>query len=135
MAEWNLAHGYSSGCWWYWWYSPPIFPPRKPAFSSLNRIRLKSLAEGGDKKAALALSLEENYDKLLSTILIGNNIVNIASASIATVVFVAFLGDLGVTVSTVVMTVVVLIFGEISPKAWRSRTPRPSPCFPRRYCG
>lgn len=72
---------------------------------------------GGDKKAALALSLEENYDKLLSTILIGNNIVNIASASIATVVFDAFLGDLGVTVSTVVMTVVVLIFGEISPKS------------------
>ena len=87
------------------------FSATETAFSSLNRIRLKSLAEGGDKKAALALSLEENYDKLLSTILIGNNIVNIASASIATVVFVAFLGDLGVTVSTVVMTVVVLIFG------------------------
>ena len=93
------------------------FSATETAFSSLNRIRLKSLAEGGDKKAALALSLEENYDKLLSTILIGNNIVNIASASIATVVFVAFLGDLGVTVSTVVMTVVVLIFGEISPKS------------------
>ena len=67
--------------------------------------------------AALALKLEANYDKLLSTILIGNNIVNIASASISTVVFVGFLGDMGVPVSTVVMTVVVLIFGEISPKS------------------
>lgn len=93
------------------------FSATETAFTSLNRIRLKSRADNGDQRAARALALAEDYDKLLSTILIGNNIVNIASASIATVVFVAFLGDLGVTVSTVVMTVVVLIFGEISPKS------------------
>ena len=93
------------------------FSGTETAFSSLNRIRMKNLADNGNKKAALALKLEANYDKLLSTILIGNNIVNIASASISTVVFVGFLGDMGVPISTVVMTVVVLIFGEISPKS------------------
>ena len=93
------------------------FSAAETAFSSLNRIRLKNLADGGNRKAALALSLEENYDKLLSTILIGNNIVNITSASLSTVVFVSFFADAGVTLSTVVMTVVVLIFGEISPKS------------------
>ena len=75
------------------------------------------MAAAGSKRAALVLRMAEDYDRLLSTILIGNNIVNIASASIATVVFVRFLGDKGVTISTVVMTVVVLIFGEISPKS------------------
>ena len=93
------------------------FSATETAFSSLNRIRVKNMADSGNKRAALVLSLSDNYDKLLSTILIGNNIVNITSASISTVVFVAFLADAGVTVSTVVMTVVVLIFGEISPKS------------------
>lgn len=94
-----------------------FFSATETAFSSLNRIRIKNMADNGNKKAALALKLEGDYDKLLSTILIGNNIVNIASASISTVVFVGFLGDIGVPVSTVAMTVVVLIFGEISPKS------------------
>lgn len=93
------------------------FSSSETAYSSMNRIRIKNLANSGDKRAKTALKLSENYDALLSTILIGNNIVNIMSASIATVVFVRFLGDGGVTVSTVVMTVVVLIFGEISPKS------------------
>ena len=93
------------------------FSATETAFSSANVTRLKMLAEKGNSRAALACRLLERYDKLLSTILIGNNIVNIASASIATVVFVRFLGDKGVTISTVVMTVVVLIFGEISPKS------------------
>ena len=92
------------------------FSATETAFSSLNRVRMKSKADGGNQRAALALELEEDYDRLLSTILIGNNIVNIAAASIATVVFVHFFMDAGVTLSTVVMTVVVLIFGEISPK-------------------
>lgn len=101
------------------------FSATETAFSSLNKIRLKSLANNGNKRAAHALSLLENYDKLLSTILIGNNIVNIASASIATVLFVEQfrLGNSGVTVSTVVMTVVVLIFGEISPKSLAKESP------------
>ena len=94
------------------------FSATETAFSSLNRIRLKNMASGGNRRAQTALSLSENYDELLSTILVGNNIVNIASASIATTLFVAALGDgAGPTVSTVVMTVVVLIFGEVSPKS------------------
>lgn len=87
------------------------------AFSSANTTRLRTLAEKGSGNAALALKLLEQYDRLLSTILIGNNIVNIATASIGTVLFVRHYGDAGVTISTVVVTVVVLIFGEISPKS------------------
>lgn len=93
-----------------------FFSASEIAFTTLNRIRLKTEAEAGDSRAALVLSIAENYDKMLSTILIGNNIVNIASASLATIVFTHVLGDAGVSVSTAVMTVIVLIFGEISPK-------------------
>jgi len=87
------------------------------AFSFANTTRLRTLAEKGSGNAALALKLLEQYDRLLSTILIGNNIVNIATASIGTVLFVRHYGDAGATISTVVVTVVVLIFGEISPKS------------------
>ena len=87
------------------------------AFSSANTTRLRTLAEKGSGNAALALKLLEQYDRLLSTILIGNNIVNIATASIGTVLFVRHYGVAGATISTVVVTVVVLIFGEISPKS------------------
>mgnify|MGYP004512266483 CR=1 FL=1 len=93
------------------------FSATETAFSSANTTRLKTLAEKGSKNAALALTLLEQYDRLLSTILIGNNIVNIATASIGTVLFVKHYGDVGATISTVVVTVVVLIFGEISPKS------------------
>ncbi len=93
------------------------FSATETAFSTCNKTRLKSMADDGNKKAALALSLAEKYDRLLSTILIGNNIVNISASSIATVLFVHMLGDKGATVSTAVITVVVLIFGEISPKS------------------
>lgn len=96
------------------------FSATETAFSSLNRTRLKALSEKGNKKADLALSLEEKYDKLISTILIGNNIVNIALASIGTVVFVQVMRgdqDAGAALSTAVVTVVVLIFGEITPKS------------------
>ena len=93
------------------------FSATETAFSSVNRTRLKAMAEKGDKKAELALRLAEDYDKLISTILIGNNVVNIALASIGTLFFVDLLGDRGATVSTAVITVVVLIFGEITPKS------------------
>ena len=93
-----------------------FFSSTETAFLSFNKARMKSMAKQGSKKAQLVVDLEEKYDKLLSTILIGNNIVNILASSMATMIFVAFLGNAGVTVSTVVMTVVVLIFGEISPK-------------------
>ena len=93
------------------------FSATETAFSSLNKTRLKMLADNGNKRAALALRLSENYDKLISTILIGNNIVNIMVASIGTLLFVDIYGDIGATVSTAVVTIVVLIFGEITPKS------------------
>ncbi len=92
------------------------FSATETAFSSFNRIRLKNLAENGNRKAALALSLAEKYDRLLSTILVGNNIVNIALTTIATLFFVSLYPTYGATISTVVTTVIVLIFGEITPK-------------------
>ena len=93
------------------------FSATETAFSSANTTRLRTLAEKGSRNAALSLKLLGQYDRLLSTILIGNNIVNIATASIGTVLFVRHYGDAGATISTVVVTVVVLIFGEISPKS------------------
>ena len=93
------------------------FSATETAFSSLNKTRLKVLSEKGNKRAQLAFDLAEEYDKLISTILIGNNIVNIALSSIATLLFVALLGNIGATVSTVVITIVVSIFGEITPKS------------------
>ena len=95
------------------------FSATETAFSSLNKTRLKTLVEKGNKRAELTLALSEKYDKLISTILIGNNIVNILVASVGTVLFVKLLNDneLGATVSTVVVTVVILIFGEITPKS------------------
>ena len=92
------------------------FSATETAFTSLNRIKLKNMADDGDKRARKVLELTEHFDKVLSTILIGNNIVNIANTAIATVFFVALYGSYGPTVATVVMTVTVLIFGEISPK-------------------
>lgn len=94
-----------------------FFSATETAFSSLNNIRIKNLANNGNPKAVLVEKLSLNYDKLLTTILIGNNIVNILASSIATVLFVAYFGNAGVTLSTAVMTVLVLIFGEISPKS------------------
>ncbi len=93
------------------------FSATETAFSSLNKTRLKALAEKGNKRAQLAFDLSEQYDKLISTILIGNNIVNITMATLGTILFVKLLGDIGATVSSVVITVLVLIFGEISPKS------------------
>lgn len=94
-----------------------FFSGSETALTSVNKIRLKSLEENGDKKAAQTLRVAENYERMISTVLIGNNIVNIASASLATVIFTVLLGaDKGAAVSTVVMTIVVLIFGEVLPK-------------------
>lgn len=99
-----------------------FFSASETAFTSLSQVRMKSLAQT-KKSARLVLKMSENYNKLLSTLLIGNNIVNIASASLATIVFTFWCGDLGVTVSTVVMTVLVLIFGEITPKSIAKERP------------
>lgn len=99
------------------------FSATETAFSSLNRVRLKAMADKGNKKAERTLELSEKYDRLLSTLLIGNNIVNIAMASISTAMFVKYYGDVGATISTCVVTVVVLIFGEISPKSLAKDSP------------
>lgn len=100
------------------------FSATETAFSSLSRSRIKILMEHGNRKAALVHKLSENYDKLLSTILVGNNIVNIALSSMATVFFIQYLGNAsGPTISTVVVTIVVLIFGEITPKSLAKETP------------
>ncbi len=93
------------------------FSATETAFSSVNRTRLRAMAEKGNGRAKLTLKLNDNYDRLISTILIGNNIVNIATASIGTVLFVKLYGDIGATISTAVITVLVLIFGEITPKS------------------
>ena len=93
------------------------FSATETAFSCLNKIRMKSRAESGDHRAALAMDLVEDYDRLISTILIGNNIVNITASTVGTVLFTKLYAAYGPTVSTVVLTLVVLIFGEISPKS------------------
>ena len=101
-----------------------FFSASETAFSSLNQIRLKSRAEDGDFSAARVLAMAEQYDKLLSTILIGNNIVNIAAASIGTILFTQMLGaERGATVSTIVLTIIVLIFGEVTPKSLAKEMP------------
>lgn len=94
-----------------------FFSSTETAYSSANKIRLKSYADSGNKKAKKAYKIAENYDKALSTILVGNNIVNIAASSLATILFVSFFGEAtGTIVSTVGLTVIVLIFGEVLPK-------------------
>ena len=100
------------------------FSATETAFTSLNRIRLKSKADAGDRRAALTLKLVDNYDNLLSTILVGNNIVNLSASSLATVLFTEGLRlRNGAVISTVVITLVVLIFGEVSPKSLSKEYP------------
>ena len=108
-----------------------FFSATETAFTSFNKIRMKNSAQDGNKRASLVIKLEEKYEKLLTGILIGNNIVNITLSSIATLYFIAlFEGmelnnatSIGSTVSTAVITVAVLIFGEISPKVIARQNP------------
>ena len=100
------------------------FSATETAFTSLNRIRLKSKADAGNRRAALALRLVDQYDNLLSTILVGNNIVNLSASSLATVFFTEGLRlQNGAVISTAVITIVVLIFGEVSPKSLAKEYP------------
>lgn len=92
------------------------FSATETAFTSMSRIKLKTMAGDGNRKAQKVLDLGEKYDKLLTTILIGNNVVNITMTAIATLLFVELLADKGAAVSTVLITIIVLIFGEITPK-------------------
>ena len=100
-----------------------FFSATETAFTSSSRSKLSVLRDGGSKSAGLVLSLMDKYDKFLSAILIGNNIVNIGASSIGTLLFVRKLGDVGASVSTAVITVVVLIFGEITPKSAAKENP------------
>ena len=93
-----------------------FFSASETAFSSLNKIKIKALANTGNRRAEQTYELTENFSKLLTTILIGNTIVNVVSASLATVFFTNILGGSGVTVSSIVMTLVIMIIGEIIPK-------------------
>ena len=99
------------------------FSATETAYTSFSTVRMRRFAQKR-KSAKLALRLSEDYNKVLTTLLIGNNIVNIAAATIATVLFTNFLGgETGPTVSTVVLTVIVLIFGEITPKTLAKEEP------------
>ena len=95
-----------------------LFSACETAFSSVNKIRLKSAALQGDKAAKRALALAESFDKALTAILIGNNLVNIISASLGTILFTKWFGAGGVGISSLAMTLLVLIFGEILPKSY-----------------
>ena len=94
------------------------FSASETAFSTVNKIRLKGYADSGSKKAKTALDIAENFDRTLSTILVGNNVVNTASAALMTTVATALFGATGAVIATAVTTVLVLIFGEILPKSY-----------------
>lgn len=88
--------------------------------TTVNKIRIQSLAEQGNKRASILLTVVEDSGKLLSTILIGNNIVNISASSLATTITMRFFGNAAVSISTGIITLLVLIFGEITPKTMAS---------------
>lgn len=98
------------------------FSATETAFSSVNTIRLKNLAEKGNKSAKTAVGIIDEYDSALTTILIGNNIVNIGSSSLSTVLCLNLFGDYGAAISTGIITIIILIFGEITPKSVAKET-------------
>lgn len=102
-----------------------FFSASEMAYTSVNKIRLLNMEQNGNKRAGKVLRETENFDKLLSTILVGNNIVNITASSLATLLFTSLIlnASLAATVSTIVLTVVVLIFGEITPKLFAKERP------------
>ena len=104
-----------------------FFSATETAFTSVNRPRLKARANDGNKLAAKVLTVVDNFDRILYTLLIGNNIVNITASTIGTLLFIELIGEeLGATISTIVLTLTVLTFGEILPKTFAKQ-------FPERY--
>ncbi len=97
-----------------------FFSSAETSFTCLNKIRIKSMADEGSKKAALVLSLIDRQDKFLSTILIGNNLVNIGASSLTTTFVIRLFGNTAVGIATGVLTLLVLLFGEITPKTFAS---------------
>ena len=101
-----------------------MFSATETAFTSLNRIKLRKLAEEGDRRAARANRLLDNYEKLLTTILVGNNLVNITASSLSTVLFTRLVGaEVGAVYATVIMLIVILACGEITPKCMAKARP------------
>ncbi|MBR6623981.1 MAG: HlyC/CorC family transporter [Ruminococcus sp.] len=98
-----------------------LFSSTETAYSSVNKLRLKNYASQGNKKAARALKLANKFDDVLTAVLIGNNIVNIATSSVSTVIFINIIGSNGAAVSTVVVTILVLVFCEVLPKSYAKR--------------
>ncbi len=105
-----------------------FFSATETAYTSFSTVRMRRYA-AKRATARLALKMSENFNNVLTTLLIGNNIVNITAASIATVLFTRLVGDFGVTLSTIVLTVAVLIFGEITPKTLAKESPEKFACF------
>ena len=105
-----------------------VFSAAETAYSSLNRIRLRNIAEkdlrgSRRKRATLALDLHEDFNRLLSTILVGNNVVNLSAASICAVLFVYHFGDIGATIATAVLTVFIIVFADVTPKVLAKESP------------
>ena len=98
-----------------------LFSGTETAYSSVNKLRLKNYEAQGNKKAAKALKLANRFDEVLTAVLIGNNIVNIAASSVGTIIFIKLVGKNGPAVSTVVITVLVLVFCEVLPKSYAKR--------------
>ena len=100
-----------------------VFSATETAYSTASKVRLTTMADEGDKKAAKVCKLLDRFEDVLYAVLVGNNIVNITATTLATLLFIAMLGDVGATVSTIVVTVVVLLFGEITPKILAKQHP------------
>ncbi len=98
-----------------------LFSSTETAYSSVNKLRLKNYASQGDKRAVRALKLANKFDNVLTSVLIGNNIVNITLSSVSTVIFISIFGSSGTVISTAVTTVLVLIFGEVLPKSYAKK--------------
>lgn len=98
-----------------------LFSSTETAYSSVNKLRLRNYESQGNKKASRALKLANRFDDVLTAVLIGNNIVNIGTSSVATVIFCDFFGSSGAAISTAVITVLVLIFCEVLPKSYAKR--------------
>ncbi|KEI02351.1 HlyC/CorC family transporter [Clostridium botulinum] len=100
-----------------------LFSASETALTSLSKIRIRQMKEEGIKRAEIVDKLVDNTNKMLSAILVGNNVVNIGASALATSIAINQFGEKGVTISTVVMTIVVLIFAEITPKSLASSNP------------
>lgn len=98
-----------------------LFSSTETAYSSVNKLRLKNYEAQGNKKASTAIKLANQFDEVLTAVLIGNNIVNIATSSVSTLLFVSIFGKSGAGISTAVITVLVLIFCEVLPKSYAKR--------------